>query len=421
MANQSYQIVILGGGTAGIMSAAQLLKKNANLKLAIIEPSSKHFYQPAYTLVGAGTYSLQDCIREEKDFIPKGATWIQDYAVQIDAKQKEVHLKNGSKVQYEVLIIATGIVYDLDKIEGLREALDKGIACSNYIDPNKTWELLQKFKGGNAIYTQPNTPIKCGGAPQKAAYLGADYLRKKGLLQKSNIVLAMPGSVIFGVKIIAETLMQKVQEYGIHLMLGAAPVSIDPQYKIIKFQNVLSTENQCFISHDPKLSAKSFSNHEIEIPFDFLHLAPPQTTHSFLKESGLTNQQGWVDVNINSLQHNRYPDIFALGDAAALPTAKTGAAIRKQVPVLVDNVLNFINGKPVSNFSYEGYSSCPLVTGYNEMVLAEFNYKNEFTPDPKLKYMLVFNSHKPDFRLWILKKYILPYLYWNQMLRGVEI
>lgn len=207
---REYEILILGGGTAGIMSAAFLRKANSNLKIGIVEPSEKHYYQPAYTLVGAGTYSLKKCIRDEKDFIPKGVEWIKDYAVRIDPLSNEVELQKQGKLKYQVLIVATGIIYDFSMIEGLKDALEKGIVCSNYINPEKTWELLQKFKGGNAVFTQPTTPIKCGGAPQKAAYLSADYIRKKGLKDKSNVILAMPGSVIFGVKIIAETLMQKV-------------------------------------------------------------------------------------------------------------------------------------------------------------------------------------------------------------------
>ncbi len=418
---KEYEVLILGGGTAGIMSAAFLKKANPNLKIGLVEPSNKHYYQPAYTLVGAGEYNLKDCIREEKDFIPKGVEWIKDYAIIIDPSSNEVELQKLGKVKYQVLIVATGIAYDLSMIEGLQEALDRGIVCSNYINPEKTWELLQKFKGGNAVFTQPTTPIKCGGAPQKAAYLSADYIRKQGLKEKSNVVLAMHGSVIFGVKIVAETLMQKVQEYGIHLKLGIAPIKIDSDKKTILFKNVLPNENQCVVNEDPKLKTHKIDESRIEMPFDFLHLAPPQTTHQFVKDSGITNAQGWVDVNINSLQHNKFPNIFSLGDAAALPTAKTGAAVRKQVLVLLDNVLNYLSGKPVQNFGYEGYSSCPLVTGYGEMVLAEFNYKNEFTPDPKLKQMLVFDSYKPHWRLWILKKYILPYLYWNKMLKGIKV
>lgn len=417
---KTYEVLIIGGGTAGIMSAAFLKKANPQLNIGLIEPSEKHFYQPAYTLVGAGSYKFKDCIREEKKYIPEGVDWIKDYAVKIDPKSNQVETEKQGTFNYQVLIVATGVVYDFSQIEGLEEALNKGIVCSNYTDPEKTWELLQKFKGGNAVFTQPITPIKCGGAPQKAAYLSADYIRRKKLQDTSNVILAMPGSVIFGVKIIAESLMKKVQEYGIHLKLGLAPIKIDINKKTVLFKNTLANENPAIVQED-KLKSVKIDTNLLEIPFDFLHLAPPQTTHAFIKESGITNPQGWVDVNINSLQHNVYPNIFSLGDVAALPTAKTGAAIRKQIPVLVDNVLNYLKGKSIQNFGYEGYSSCPLVTGYGEMVLAEFNYKNEFTPDPKLKRMLVFNSNKPHWRLWVLKKHILPYLYWNKMLKGINV
>lgn len=418
--NKHCDILILGGGTAGIMTAAQLQKQHEKFSVIIVEPSEKHYYQPAYTLVGAGTYKLKDCIRPEADYIPPGVEWVKDYAEKIDPHQQLVYLKNGDTISYQALVIATGITYDFSLIEGLKEALDKGVACSNYLDPEKTWELLKQFKGGNAIFTQPSTPIKCGGAPQKAAYISADYLRKKGLANKTNIVLAMPGSVIFGVKPVAESLLKKVKEYNIQLMLGLSPVKIDAENKKIYFKIVIPDAFKISEEARQKISM-SIENEMVEMPFDFLHLAPPQTTHAFLKESGLTNAQGWVDVNINSLQHNVYPNIFSLGDAAALPTAKTGAAIRKQVPVLIDNLISYLKQKQVNNYSYQGYSSCPLVTGYNEMVLAEFNYKNEFTPDPKLKQMLVFNSAKPHWRLWILKKYILPHLYWNKMLKGIKV
>jgi sulfide:quinone oxidoreductase len=159
----------------------------------------------------------------------------------------------------------------------------------------------------------------------------------------------------------------------------------------------------------------------LAIPFDFMHTAPPQTAPAFVKSSDLVNAGGWLDVNINSMQHNKYPNIFGLGDVAALPTAKTGAAIRKQVPIVVDNITRLIKQETVMNATYTGYSSCPLVTGYGKMVLAEFDYQNNFTPDPKLKQMLVFNSAKEHWRLWMLKKYMLPYLYWHKMMKGEKV
>lgn len=306
-------------------------------------------------------------------------------------------------------------------MEGLPEAMEKGIVCSNYTDPEHTWETIKNFKGGNAVFTQPTTLIKCGGAPQKTAYLAADYFRKTGLDSKTNVIFATPGTVIFGVKEIKKTLTKVIDRYGIHFKPFYAPYKIDPDKKIVYFNHTAPEENKCIINEDNELGERISGETVIEIPFDMLHLAPPQRAPDFVLESALVNDAGWLDVDHNSMQHNSYANIFGLGDIAALPTAKTGAAIRKQVPVVVDNILKSIKGEIADNHSYNGYSSCPLITAYGKMVLAEFDYDNNFTPDPKLKQMLIFDSSKEHWRLWMLKKYGLPYLYWNKMMKGKQV
>jgi sulfide:quinone oxidoreductase len=407
-----YQILIIGGGTAGIMIAAQLKRKNKNIQTAIIEPSETHWYQPAWTLVGAGTFDYKKTARNEKDFIPEGTDWIKDFAIGLDPEHNLVQTQNNGAIGYDYLVIAPGLVYDNSLIEGLDDAFNKGVVCSNYTNPEHTWKLLQQFKGGNALFTQPATPIKCGGAPQKIMYLAADYLRKNNLSGKSNVVFATPGSVIFGVKVIAETLTKVLNRYKVHFKPSYTPVKIDADRKIAYFK--VPDDKK----HLEAVLQEKDADGLIAIPFDFMHIAPPQTAPAFIKNSNLVNEAGWLDVNIHSLQHNRYNNIFGLGDVAALPTAKTGAAIRKQAPVVVDNLLKLIAHKPADNTDYNGYSSCPLVTGYGKMVLAEFNYKNEFTPDPQLKLMMINDSSKESWRLWMLKKYMLPYMYWNKMLKG---
>jgi sulfide:quinone oxidoreductase len=312
-------------------------------------------------------------------------------------------------------------VNDLSLIEGLEEAVSKGVVCSNYIDPNYTWECIQNFKGGNAIFTQPTTPIKCGGAPQKIMYLACDYFKRNNLFESANVTFATPGTVIFGVKKIADTLMEVIRRYNIDFKPYYAPIKIDSTKKTITFKNSDPTNNECIINQGDGSETPPPSEQFIELPFDLLHLAPPQTAPKFVKESSLVNETGWLDVDINSLQHKKYSNIFGLGDVAGLPTAKTGAAIRKQVPVVIDNIFKLIDQRDPDNKSYEGYSSCPLVTGYGKMVLAEFNYKNEFIPDPKLKQMFIKDSSKEHWRLWLLKKYILPHLYWNKMMKGEEV
>lgn len=413
-------IVIVGGGTGGIMTAARLLGEK-DMQVTLLEPAEFHYYQPAWTLVGANAYDFEKTKRKMADIMPKGVNWIREYADKVDAANNTVITRSGKAIKYDYLVLSPGLVYDMSQIEGLAEAIDKGVVCSNYTDPIHTLEVLKNFKGGNAVFTQPTTPIKCGGAPQKIAYLAADYFKKKGLDKNTNVIYATPGAAIFGVKEIRHTLEQVIARYGIHFKPHYAPVKIDADKKIITFKWVNASGNQCVINQDNSLKEEMKGDSLIEIPFDMLHLAPPQTAPDFIKDSDLANKDGWMDVDINTLQHKKYANIFGMGDAAALPTAKTGAAIRKQVPVVVASIKSMIANGKISDKSYNGYSSCPLVTGYGKMVLAEFDYQNNFTPDPKLKQMLVFDSSKEHLRLWWLKKYILPHLYWNKMLKGKEV
>jgi len=416
-----HQIVVIGGGTAGIMVSAQLLKKDPSLDIAVIEPAQTHYYQPAWTLVGAGTYDYKDTARPMSEVMPAGVNWIKESAAKFDLKNNKVFTKKGNAISYDFMVVAPGLVMAPELIDGLPEALGKGTVCSNYTDPEHTWDVIKNFKGGNAVFTQPTTPIKCGGAPQKICYLAADHFKKSGIADKTNTVFATPGSVIFGVKKVAATLTEVLHRYNIHFKTFYAPIHIDGKNKVVTFKSVAPDENMCVINEGNAIQEKMVGTSQIVMPFDMLHLAPPQTAPKFIKDSDLVNDAGWIDVDHGTMQHNRYSNVFALGDVAALPTAKTGAAIRKQAPIVVENVMRSIKAQAMSPNIYNGYSSCPLVTGYGKMVLAEFDYKKNFTPDPKLKQMLVFNSDKEHWRLWMLKKYMLPYLYWNKMMKGAQV
>ncbi|WP_060875236.1 NAD(P)/FAD-dependent oxidoreductase [Myroides odoratus] len=414
-----YQILIIGAGTAGIMTAAQLKKKDSSLDIALVDPATDHYYQPAWTLVGAGAYDKKKTIKPMASLIPPGVMWIQEAVTGFDPEHQAITTQAGT-LTYDYLVVCPGLVNDYSLIEGLAEAVEQGVVCSNYIDPEYTWKQLQAFQGGTAIFTQPSTPIKCGGAPQKIMYLACDYFRKKGLDKKTKVYFPMPGSVIFGVKQIADTLLKVIDRYQIDFMPLHNPIRIDAAKKMAYFKPTNAQDNHCFVTSDDQ-QTQVLADGVVAMPFDFLHLAPPQTAPKFIQTSNLVNVAGWLDVNHHSLQHNKYKNIFGLGDVAGLPTAKTGAAIRKQVPVVVDNLMRLLHNQEANNTDYNGYSSCPLVTGYGKMVLAEFNYKNEFIPDPKLKQMLVFSSHKEHWRLWMLKKHLLPYLYWSKMMKGEQV
>lgn len=408
-------IVIVGGGTGGIMTAAQLLKVG-NVKVSLIEPADFHYYQPAWTLVGANTYDFEKTKRPMGSVMPVGVSWVKGYAQRLLPETNEIELREGDKISYDYLVLSPGVKIDTSLVEGLTEAIDKGVVCSNYTDPKHTWEVIKNFKGGTALFTQPTTPIKCGGAPQKIMYLADDYFQKSGVKNKTKLVYATNGGVIFGIKPIANTLMEVVNRKKINLRFGHQLVKVDGEKQIAWYK---MGDNQSEHNH---LDVETSQDGElIGIHFDMMHLAPPQTAPDFIKNSPLANEAGWIDVNIRTMQHNRFENVFGIGDAAALPTAKTGAAIRKQVPIVVENINRLIAGQEMSEKEYNGYSSCPLVTGYGKMVLAEFDYDGNFTPDPKLKQMLVFDSSKEHRRLWWLKKYILPRLYWNKMLKGINV
>jgi sulfide:quinone oxidoreductase len=418
------------------MTAAQLLRKDKNLDIGLIEPSDTHYYQPAWTLVGAGTYDYGKTARPMASVIPRGVSWIQDSATGFEPRKNLVSTKSNGTISYDYLVVVPGLTYDYTLVPGLGEAIDKGVVCSNYTDPKHTWEVIKNFKGGTALFTQPTTPIKCGGAPQKIMYLAESYFRKSGVRNKTDIVFATAGTVIFGVKQVAKTLMEVVDRKDINLRFYHKLVAVDAEKQIAWYElgkdisaggcvvmageedNLLLDESFQYNYKDVKVTVEG---NRYGIHYDMLHTAPPSVAPKFVSESQLVNDAGWVDVDHQTLQHKVFPNIFSLGDVAALPTAKTGAAIRKQVPILVDNINLLIKNHKLGNKNYNGYSSCPLVTDYGKMVLAEFDYKNNFTPDPKLKQMLVFDSSKEHWRLWMLKKYGLPYLYWNKMMKGKDV
>ncbi len=412
-----YQILIVGGGTGGIMTASSLLKKDPNLTIGIIEPSETHWYQPAWTLVGAGTYTYEKTSRPMASVIPKKAEWLKDHAVSFDPENNSVKTKLNGAYTYDYLIVAPGLQLDTSLVEGLPEAIDQGVVCSNYTNPNHTWDVIKSFKGGTALFTQPPKPYKCGGAPQKIMYLADDHFKRTGVKKKTNVVFASASDIIFSVPEIAKTLLKVVDRKGINVKFNHELKKIDSTKQIAWFKVTSDYEE---INHTMAIDTYQ-DNGMIGIKYDMIHLVPPNVPPNFIKNSPLVDDSGWVDVDEYSLQHKKYANIFALGDVSNLPTSKTGSGIRKQAPVVVNNLIRLIELQKLSDKKYNGYSACPFVTGYGKMVLAEFDYNKKFTPDPKLKRMLIKDSSKEHWRLWILKKYILPYLYWNKMLKGNEV
>lgn len=389
-----YQILVLGGGTAGITVAAQLRRKLKDYDLAIVEPSKKHYYQPLWTLVGAGVFPKEQSERAESAFIPREAAWIQDHVAEIRPAENCVVLRSGRRITYEFLVVALGIQIDWNKIPGLAEGIGRQQICSNYAyqHVDYTWECVRNFRGGTAIFTMPNTAVKCGGAPQKIMYLADDYFRKAGVRDKSQVIFATPQGALFAVEKYRKTLEKVASRKGIDIRLKHNLVALDPDRKEATFEH-MDTHEQSVVR------------------FDMIHVTPPMSSPDVIKSSPLANAAGWVDVDKYTLQHPRFQNVFPIGDCSGLPTSKTGAAIRKQAPVLVQNLLSAIRGQPLLA-KYDGYTSCPIVTGYGKLVLAEFDYEGQ----PKETFPI--DQSRERLSMYLLKAYALPRLYWHGMLRG---
>jgi sulfide:quinone oxidoreductase len=391
------RILILGGGNAGISTAARLVDfiGSHDLQIQLIEPSDKHFYQPAWTLVGGGEFDPAATVRPEADYIPRGVDWIREKAAQVIPAERVVLLESGRRVEYDWLILAPGIQLNWDAVPGLRETLGQNGVASNYTleGAQAMWKHLQNFKGGTAIFTAPNTPVKCGGAPQKIMYLASDKIRRQNL--NADLHFYTGGGVLFGVEAYKKTLEKVVARYGIQTHFKHNLVRIDGPNQIATFAIT---------------DAEGITT-EKDVHFDMILVTPPQGGPDFLKSSGLVNPQGFIEVDKATLRSIHDPRIFALGDATNTPNAKTGAAVRKQSPVLVANLIAALEGKDLTA-EYTGYGSCPLITGVGKLVLAEFDYTN--TPTETFP----FDQSKERYSMWLLKKYGLPFLYWNGILQG---
>ncbi|AQT95314.1 MULTISPECIES: FAD/NAD(P)-binding oxidoreductase [Pseudomonas] len=395
----SGDIVVIGGGSAGIGLLASLLKRDPHLNIILIEPSDHHSYQPAWTLVGGGAYDLKKTRRPLADVLPNGVTWVQAAVTEVLPDEQTLILDSGQRVSWQNLIVCPGLRLAWEKIEGLQDTLGKHGVTSNYSYQHAayTWQLVQQLKGGKAIFTQPAMPIKCAGAPQKAMYLSCDHWLRQGALKNIDVEFNLAGAALFGVATFVPPLMKYVEKYNARLAFNANLVKVDGPARKAWFE-VKDAEGNARVE---------------EKSFDLLHVVPPQVSPDFIRQSPLADAAGWCEVNPHSLQHLRYPHIFGLGDVCGTTNAKTAAAVRKQIVVVAENLLALRKQAPLP-LKYDGYGSCPLTVEKGKVVLAEFGYGGKLLPTFPLDPTQARRS------MWFLKATLLPWFYWNGMLKGRE-
>lgn len=394
-ARNYYEMLVLGGGSGGIAMAARMKNKVGADKVAIIEPSERHFYQPIWTLVGAGAKKLSSSGRPTSSVIPSGVEWIKDRVVELNPDKNCVRTGSGKEIAYKYLIIALGIQLDYEKIKGLPEGFDHPKIGSNYSvkTVEKTWKALQDFKEGNAIFTFPNTPIKCAGAPQKIMYLSEDYFQKTGKRAKANIIFNTSLGAIFGVKKYADALQEIIRDRNLTVNYKQNLIEVRADRQEAVFENLDKPGETQVIS------------------YEMLHVTPPMSPPDVLKNSPVADAAGWVDVDKETLQHRKFPNVFGIGDCTSLPTSKTAAAVAAQSGIL-DRTISLVMKNKTPTVKYNGYTSCPLVTAYNRVILAEFDYNAQ----PLETFP--FDQSKERLSMYLMKADLMPFLYWNLLLKG---
>lgn len=401
-ADAKYDVVIVGGGAAGISIASSLQARSAGLQIAVIDPADIHYYQPGWTMVGGGIFDASTTAKTMGSLIPKGVHWIKSAVAAFEPKDDAIVLDGCRVVKYGRLIVCPGLKLDWNAVDGLVDTLGRNGVTSNYrydLAPY-TWELVSSMRHGKALFTQPPMPIKCAGAPQKAMYLSADHWQRSDVLNRITIEFCNAGGVLFGVKDYVPALEKYIDRYGVGLNFFHNLVAIDGTAKKAWFDVIKPGEDV----------------QRIEKSFDMIHVCPPQVAPDFIRVSPLADAAGWVDVDQATLRHKTYANIWSLGDVMNAPNAKTAAAARKQAPVVAENVIADIDGKSAVA-QYDGYGSCPLTVERGRIVLAEFGYGGTLLPSfPKW----LIDGTKPSRLAWFLKEKLLPPIYWKAMLRGKE-
>ncbi|KYJ87689.1 NAD(P)/FAD-dependent oxidoreductase [Sulfurovum riftiae] len=427
--DKKVKVVVVGGGAGGIMALVRLYKALPNAELTIIAPNEIHLYQPGQVFMAAGLYTHDDVVGHNKDLIPSGVEWIKDEVANFDPDNNKVITRAGKEVGYDYMVVATGIVYHYEWIKGLTadDIGTNGISSVYLNDLEKgttkggevTWTWFNELKAAaasgkkpTAIYTQPNTPIKCGGAPQKILYLSADHLRKEGL--GANYIFATNGGKLFGLKEIAESLGEVQKRYDtITNKFKHNLVAMDVANKVATFERTYEVKGE--YDEDLKEYDMITKKEMVDIKYDFIHVVPPMGPPAALAESKLGWQKGsakgWLEVDQYTLQHRRYPNVFGIGDVCGIPKGKTGGSARHHGPITVGNLVAQINGEPLKE-KFDGYTVCPLKTEYGKIIMAEFGYEGYLPTIPFL------DPATPRWFWWAFDLYMLKPMYWHLMMKG---
>lgn len=330
--------------------------------------------------------------------IPKDVAHIPANVQSFAPASNTITTATGETLTYDFLIVAAGLKINFGGVKGLESALtDQSSGVSSIYNPDyaeKAWKDIEAIKSGKAIFTQPAGVIKCAGAPQKVMWMANSQWNNTDVRKDIDLTFATGTPSMFAVPKYSQALEKLRVERNVNGLFGSNLTEIDTANRVAKFSQA--------------------EGKTVEKEYNLLHVVPPQGPLDFYKNSPLADESGFVSVDKSTTQHTKYPNVFSIGDCSSLPNSKTAAAITAQSPVLVHNLRKAMEGKTL-NAAYDGYASCPLLTGHGELLLAEFKYggvpKETFAP-------ILGSQDKPNRFYYHLKKDIFPPVYWNYFVKG---
>ncbi len=397
------RIVIAGAGAAGLAAASRLAAGLDGAGITLVDGREPHWYQPGFTLVAAGLKSEGYVVSATTDYVPRGVDLVNEAVAAFDPDGNSVTTAAGRRLDYDYLIVATGLALDYASIAGMDpQRIGENGLGSHYASPAgaaATWRAMSDFaeRGGVAVFGRPETEMKCAGAPLKYAFLTDDVLRRRGTRGQAELIYPAPQSSLFSVPIVAEKVRMLFADRGIEASFGHTLAAIDIDRRIATYRT---------------------DDGSVEIGYDFINVIPPMRAPAAVRASplawraGALAADGWIEVDKRTMRHPRYANVFAVGDVAGVPKGKTAASVKWQVPTAVDHLVADIQGT-TSTAAYDGYTSCPLITRIGRAMLVEFDYDDNLTPS----FPGIISPLEELWISWVIKETALKPTY-LAMLRG---
>ena len=391
------RLVVLGAGTAGTIVVNKLRHRlpDAEWSITIVDQDDTHHYQPGYLFVPFGHYSPDELVKSRKRFLPEGVDLVIAGIDRVEPDANTVHLEDGRSLEYDQLIIATGVNARPDQTEGMTGSQWRKSVFDFYTLEGAAalGGRLADWEGGRLVVHIVEMPIKCPVAPLEFSFLADAYFSGRRIRDKVDITYVTPLDGAFTKPVAAK-----------HLggMLADRHIALETDFMVDRIDN----DTKILISMD-----------EREIPFDLLVTVPLNMGAEFVAKSGLGNELNCVPVDKHTFLSKKHDNIFAIGDAADIPTSKAGSVAHFSMELFPDNFVEHINGRPMTG-AFDGHANCFIETGHGKGMLLDFNYETEPLPGkypiPGVgPFSLLKETHENHWG-----KLAFRWMYWNVLLPG---